>query len=410
MTKQSVQIAFKLVVATALCLASCLNMADAKPPSQDLDPKRNYFVNGQAVGYRGITLGDPSKWGQTVTGTSGESASGKIKINPDSFKSKDDAVHILWSAKDLKGELAIYGSPIDISSYKETAAITFDVKVNTPPTSSVNVGMDCTFPCRAEYDIQAQLKQLKPGTWSSVPVPLACLKSANFDLAKINGVFLLSTSGKLDLSIANVRLEDTPKSFKGCTTVNAEAQTPGLNPNFFYFVNGKVIGHRGLTLGDPGKWGLSVEGITGESAGGKITIRPEDFQGKGDAINIKWSKKDIKGELGIFGPAINIAAFKDLAALTFDVKVNSRPKESVMVGMDCGYPCRAEYEVGMLLRKLKKSTWTSFPIPLNCLKENNFDLSKISGVFVMSTQGKLDLSIANIRLEKLPAGSKSCKE
>ena len=81
-----------------------------------------------------------------------------------------------------------------------------------------------------------------------------------------------------------------------------------------------------------------------------------------------------------------------------------------MVGMDCGYPCRAEYEVGMLLRKLKKGTWTSFPIPLNCLQSSNFDLSKINGVFVISTSGRLDLSVANIRLEKLPAGSKSCKE
>lgn len=192
-------------------------------------------------------------------------------------------------------------------------------------------------------------------------------------------------------------------------TVNVRAESQ-LNPSFFYFINGNVVGPRAVLLGDPNKWGVAVNELRGKSASGKIQVEPEDYQFEDDALRIKWSKKDIKGELSIFGPEIDISKFKDEAALTFDVKVLKRPRESVMVGMDCGYPCRAEFEVGMLLRKLKKNTWTSFPIPLNCLKSNNFDLSKIGGVFLISTQGKLDLSVANIRLEKLPEGSKSCKE
>ncbi len=195
-----------------------------------------------------------------------------------------------------------------------------------------------------------------------------------------------------------------------CLTSAPRAFSNELPANFYYFIQGQIIGPRGITLGDPKKWGVLVKDLKGKSVSGKITVEPENFQGENDAIRIKWSKKKLNAEMAIYGPAIDISAFKDAAALTFDIKVNKRPKKSVYVGMDCDYPCRAEFDIGKLLRKLKRETWTSFPIPLNCLKSNNFDLTKINGVFRISSSGRPDLSIANIRLEKLPPGSKSCKD
>jgi len=214
----------------------------------------------------------------------------------------------------------------------------------------------------------------------------------------------------MDASITNIRIAPTPAGLDECPAAQtAPAANTALNPDFFYFVKGELLGSRSILLGDPGKWAMSIDGLTAKSASGKIRVEPDNFAAQNDALNISWSKKDVKGELGIYGQPINVAAYKDMAALTFDVKVKTRPKESVLVGMDCGYPCRAEYEIGMLLRKLKPYTWTSFPVPLNCLQSTNFDLGKINGVFLISTSGRLDLSIANIRLERLPEGSTGCK-
>lgn len=392
------------------CLAAVVSFGDEKD-SVSLNPNTQFFVKGQVPGSRGVTLGDPTQWVTEVKDLRGESTGGKVKMSPEDFRTKADTMRVTWSADPATGNVAIYGAPVDLAAYKDSSALMFDVKVHTPPTQGVEVGMDCGYPCRATFEIGGILKSLQTGRWTALPIPLACLKSANFDLTKINGVFLMGTSGALDISITNIRLQKLPEGFEGCPEPEVESAAPaGLNPDFFYFAKGKIIGARGVTLGDPGKWGFAINGLNGESASGKVKVKTEDFQEKGDALHITWSKKDVKGELAIFGPPIDIHAYKDAAALTFDVKVNTQPKESVMVGMDCGYPCRAEYEIGMLLRKLKKGTWTSFPIPLNCLQSSNFDLSKINGVFVISTSGRLDLSIANIRLEKLPAGSKSCKE
>lgn len=370
----------------------------------------DYYVKGQLANDHHLLVGDPKKWSTAIEEFNGASEGGKVTVTPTRLRSPNDAIRVQWAEHSDRGEVAIYGPPRNLSSRKETDALFFTVKVHSPPTQNVEVSMDCEFPCRANYEIGGILRSLPQEKWAALPIPLSCFKSANFDLSKINGGFLMATAGALDISLADIRVGKTPEGMTECPTAEESdnaSPTSSLNPNFFYFANGELI-NRSITLGDPGKWGVGITGTTGKSASGKVQVSPVTFQTKNDALNIVWNKKNVKGELGIYGDPINIAAYKDVAALTFDIKVNIKPKESVMVGMDCGYPCRAEYEIGMMLRKLKQDTWTSFPIPLNCLSAANFDLTKINAPFLISTSGRLDVSIANIRLERLPEGTKGC--
>ena len=398
-------VAAKLLLTPLLFLG--LTVAVAAYAKEDVD----IFVDGKLLGDRGLTVGDPKQWVTQVKNLQGDSESGKVKLMPSDFRKKGDAMRLTFSENAQMGQMSIYGAQTNLTEYKNSAALMFTVKVHSPPTQDVNIILDCTYPCRAQYDIGGILKNIKPNTWTAIPIPLSCFSGSNFDLSKINGVFGVSTVGGMDVSLADIRIKELPKDALFCPEAPAQPATAGgLNPDFFYFINGKIIGPRGITLGDPGKWGLLMNGPKGESATGKLKVEQETFQTKDDALHLKWSKKDTKGELGIYGPPTDLSAFKDLAALTFDVKVNSKPRESVNIGLDCGYPCRAEYEAGVLLTKLKRDTWTAFSIPLNCFKSSNFDLSKINGVFLISTSGKLDLSLANIRLEKLAAGAESCKD
>jgi hypothetical protein len=387
-----------------LCAASLGSAAQADPSVVPI------FVDGRFPDERTLTVGDPENWLQAIVDLSGASATGKVRISPDKFRKEKDTFRAVWAGEDRPGDVSIYGGPVNLAPRAGKSSLIFDVKVHTPPSQEVQLGMDCGFPCRGQYNIGSILRAVETERWTALPIPLSCFKGQTFDLAKITGAFLLGTSGSMDVSITNIRIAPTPAGLDECPAAQtAPATDTALNPDFFYFVKGELLGYRSILLGDPGKWAMPIEGLTGKSASGKIRVEPDTFVAQGDALNISWSKKDVKGELGIYGQPINIAAYKDVAALTFDVKVKTRPKESVLVGMDCGYPCRAEYEIGMLLRKLKPDTWTSFPVPLNCLQSPNFDLGKINGVFLISTSGRLDLSIANIRLERLPEGSNGCK-
>jgi hypothetical protein len=90
------------------------------------------------------------------------------------------------------------------------------------------------------------------------------------------------------------------------------------------------------------------------------------------------------------------------------MRVDVKPDKDVKIGLDCGYPCRAELSVNRMIKKMPKGEWFSLPLPLNCFKSDNFDLSKINGPFSISTDGKFTVSITNIRLEKLDENDKGC--
>ena len=190
----------------------------------------------------------------------------------------------------------------------------------------------------------------------------------------------------------------------------ADAAKPAINPNFNYMSEGKTVGGWGIQLGDPENWSTSVDASRkGKSATGKVSIEPIDFQATGDALKLSWSpRKAVKGVFAISGAALDLSKFENEGAIVFDMKMDMKPDKDVTFGMDCGYPCRSEIQVSAMLKDLKKDEWTTFPIPLNCFTKEGLDIKKISGPVLISTEGKLGLTIVNIRLQKLPEGEKGC--
>jgi hypothetical protein len=193
--------------------------------------------------------------------------------------------------------------------------------------------------------------------------------------------------------------------------ISAVAQdNSSLNPNYFYLVKGELI-QRSIALGDPSNWNINLSGREGKSASGKVEVSLTDFKAKGDAIQIKWSpSKKVVGNLSLFGNSIDLSKFNDTASLTIDMRVDVKPDKDVKVGMSCGYPCQAELSITKMIKSMPRGEWFSLPLPLNCFKSDNFDLSKIVGPFTMVTDGKFTVSITNIRLEKLQEGERGCAE
>lgn len=200
-----------------------------------------------------------------------------------------------------------------------------------------------------------------------------------------------------------------PNRGKNCGSAATPSQSQ-LNPNFFYFFNGEILGGRGFTIGDAKDWNVPVVDLTGKTVTGKLTVKPDEYHGKGGALNAVWSAKKSRGQLALYGPPLNIAAVKDKAALVVDLKLNRKPSSTVTFSLDCQWPCRGDFEAAHILRKMPSKQWVTLPIPLNCFKGETFDLSKINGIFLLGTEGKMDISLANIRLEKLPEGSSGCAD
>ena len=96
----------------------------------------------------------------------------------------------------------------DFSAYAESkGALVFDVKVNAKPSAAVTVGMYCGSDCVGEVAITDRLNSAKVGEWNSVSIALECLAKKRVKMDMVLAPFILSTSGNLDLSIYNVRIE-----------------------------------------------------------------------------------------------------------------------------------------------------------------------------------------------------------
>ena len=193
--------------------------------------------------------------------------------------------------------------------------------------------------------------------------------------------------------------------------VHAEdAPKPALNATFNYLHDGQVITGWGIQLGDPSNWSTPVSADrTATSAGGKVAVEPATFKVAGDAIKITWAPRlPIKGSLAINGAAINLSKFENDGALVLDMKMDISPDKDVSIGMDCGYPCGGSVQIAKMLKKFKKDEWKTLPIPLNCFTKQGLDITKVNGPFTISTEGKLGLTITNVRLQKIPAGDTGC--
>ncbi len=194
------------------------------------------------------------------------------------------------------------------------------------------------------------------------------------------------------------------------TVFAADAAKPAINPNFIYINEGKAVEGWGLQLGDPENWAMAVDASRkAKSASGKVSIEPADRVDKGDALKISWSPRNTnKGSVAVYGTPIDLSKFENEGALVFDMRLDMKPDKDVTFGMDCGYPCRSEMHVGKILKDLKKDEWTTVPIPLNCFTKEGLDIKKVNAPFVIGTDGKLGITIANVRLQKLPEGEKGC--
>ena len=91
--------------------------------------------------------------------------------------------------------------------------LSLNINLAQAPTDAVYLTLNCesegdaTGSCVAKVDISEQLKAMELNTWQPLSVDLNCFASQGFKLQSTVVPFELSTSGKLDISIADINLE-----------------------------------------------------------------------------------------------------------------------------------------------------------------------------------------------------------
>ena len=156
-----------------------------------------------------------------------------------------------------------------------------------------------------------------------------------------------------------------------------------------------------LYLGSSNNWMVPVSGpVTTAYKSKVVTVNRIDNAGKADAIQAVW-----KNGLGqVYWQEDNPRDYRELSAqggsLSMVIRVDKKPKKSVDLKMDCGYPCAGSLDMTKLLKSVPEKQWFRISLKLSCFEQAGANLSHIISPLVVATTGAFKLSISDVRLLK----------
>ena len=175
-----------------------------------------YLANGHAVAPWRLFVTEQDGAREEVLSARGQGSRGIVRFETTDRCAQEDTRSISWSGQ---GDAAVLltGGTADLGGQADQAAtLAVDFRLDVPPTGSVQLGMACGSQCWGTVDISAALRQAPVGEWNTLSVPLACFRQAGADLSRIEAPFMLSTAGRLGVSLSSIRLTDAGQSAIDC--------------------------------------------------------------------------------------------------------------------------------------------------------------------------------------------------
>lgn len=168
-----------------------------------------YFKAGRAPAPWSLAIAD--KVGELrVTTTTAVSPGKVINLKSVDVAAQEDAKQLSWNGTGL-GAMVVSGRPVDLSRQSNgDVTLSLRYRVDEVPTGSVNLTMNCGTDCKGSVDIAAILKQAKPATFTTTKIPLKCLAAAGARMATIDAPVVISTDGRLGLTVTDLKLEADP--------------------------------------------------------------------------------------------------------------------------------------------------------------------------------------------------------
>ncbi|MFI2812113.1 MULTISPECIES: exo 1,3/1,4-beta-D-glucan glucohydrolase [Microbulbifer] len=161
-----------------------------------------------------------------------------------------------------------------------------------------------------------------------------------------------------------------------------------------------------LQITEAGQAPVTVAGNRAASGDDEnITVASIDMESQEDARRIQWK--------GLRPGSVQLAAeqpqdlsryLKEGAALTLDIRVDSKPEQPVNAVIACGDDCTAELPLQNALQALQPGEWQKLSIDLQCFVDKGADFSRVSNAVALRSEGALELAVANIKYVPNKAG------
>ncbi len=175
----------------------------------------SYFANGRVREGWQLTVGEGNAARGALSGAAGSSSSGALKVAGIDHSAQEDARQLTWSGS-APATLAIErNEPIDLQREANgQLSLVFDARVDAAPAGEVTLAMECARtgnrPCTGAIPVHEQMRQAPIGQWHPARINLSCFEKRGANMQQITAPLVITSTGALQISINNVRLESGP--------------------------------------------------------------------------------------------------------------------------------------------------------------------------------------------------------
>ena len=193
--------------------------ASPESGAQQDSPSGFVIFDGSHVAPWRMYLGSNNNWMVPIEGPETSAyKSNVVTVRRADHLKKDDAVQAEW-----KGGLGqVYFQefkPWDLTMLAEQgAALSMVIRIDKPPKKSVDLKMDCGYPCAGTLNMTKLFKAIPKDQWLRVSFKVSCFKEGGANLGNIVAPMVLATKGPFTISISDVRvlMDPPPESLVAC--------------------------------------------------------------------------------------------------------------------------------------------------------------------------------------------------
>ncbi len=188
----------------------------SKAQREQANPDHTFFIGGKTVGSWHWVLADPKNWWMPLGANEGKSVARKVSMRPVDYQTKNDAVQITWSRKSLYGSVALAGHTANLAPFAKNAELILVARVDRAPNAPVNLALGCGEDCEVQLPIADMLDNAPSKEWFVMPFALECFEKVGAKLEATTIPVKISTTGRLQLSIAAAFIQAQAEGPEGC--------------------------------------------------------------------------------------------------------------------------------------------------------------------------------------------------
>lgn len=161
-----------------------------------------------------------------------------------------------------------------------------------------------------------------------------------------------------------------------------------------------------LFVGSESNWSVAVWGEETTTHKSEVVVVRMLKEDQGSVMQAQWN-----GGLGQVYWQQPVAAdlteqMENGFALSIVARIDQKPKKSVDLKMDCGYPCGGSLNMTRLFKAVPTGQWFRMSFKLSCFEDAGANMANIFSPLVIATRDKFQISVSDVGLlENPPAES-----